>query len=43
MATDLDHIVSKEQGGTDDMDNLQSLCSPSHQEKTAREDSKSSP
>lgn len=43
MATDVDHIVSKEQGGTDDMENLQSLCSPCHKEKTAREDSKTSP
>lgn len=41
-ATDVDHIVGKEHGGTDDMDNLQSLCSPCHKEKTAREDSKKS-
>lgn len=36
-ATDVDHIVNKANGGTDDMDNLQSLCSPCHKEKTATE------
>lgn len=36
-ATDVDHIVAKAHGGTDDWDNLQSLCSPCHREKTARE------
>ncbi len=39
-ATDVDHIVSKERGGSDDINNLQSLCSPCHNEKTAKEDSK---
>lgn len=39
-ATDVDHIVAKEHGGTDDLVNLQSLCSSCHKEKTAREDSK---
>ncbi|TVT77629.1 HNH endonuclease [Acinetobacter colistiniresistens] len=39
-ATDVDHIVSKEKGGTDELDNLQSLCAQCHQEKTAKEDSK---
>ena len=36
-ATDVDHIVSKARGGADDMSNLQSLCSPCHKAKTARE------
>lgn len=40
-ATDVDHIIPREQGGTDDPTNLQSLCSPCHKEKTAKEDSKS--
>lgn len=39
-ATDVDHIVGKENGGSDDLNNLQSLCSPCHNEKTAKEDSK---
>lgn len=39
-ATDVDHIVAKEHGGTDEMSNLQSLCSTCHKEKTAKEDSK---
>lgn len=40
-ATDVDHIIPKHDGGTNDMSNLQSLCSPCHKEKTAKEDSKS--
>lgn len=36
-ATDVDHIIPKAQGGTDDVDNLQSLCRCCHQQKTARE------
>ncbi|OTG85834.1 HNH endonuclease [Acinetobacter sp. ANC 4558] len=36
-ATDVDHIVAKAHGGTDDESNLQSLCSPCHKEKTAME------
>lgn len=39
-ATDVDHIVAKENGGTDEMDNLQSLCRACHKEKTASIDSK---
>lgn len=34
---EVDHIVNKAQGGTDDGDNLQSLCIPCHVAKTARE------
>mgnify|MGYP000004505699 CR=1 FL=1 len=32
-----DHIVPKAEGGTDDDDNLQTLCRSCHTEKTARE------
>lgn len=39
-ATDVDHVVCKAQGGTDDESNLQSLCSPCHIEKTAMEGKK---
>ena len=37
-ATDVDHIVTRRRGGTDDLKNLQALCHPHHSEKTARED-----
>lgn len=37
LATDVDHIISKAHGGTDELSNLQSLCSPHHKEKTATE------
>lgn len=40
QATDVDHIVSKAHGGTDDLSNLQSLCRACHEQKTANEDSK---
>lgn len=40
-ATDVDHIIPKHDGGTDELSNLQSLCAPCHKEKTAKEDSKS--
>lgn len=36
-ATDVDHIKAKAHGGTDEPDNLQSLCTPCHREKTANE------
>ncbi len=36
-ATQVDHIVSKRQGGTDDEANLQALCDGCHRFKTARE------
>lgn len=36
-ATDVDHIVSKANGGTDDDVNLQSICVDCHKAKTARE------
>ncbi|MAG66595.1 MAG: HNH endonuclease [Pseudomonadales bacterium] len=34
---ELDHIVNVAQGGTDDDENLQSLCVPCHKQKTAME------
>ena len=36
-ATEVDHIVAKDQGGDDSMDNLQGLCKSCHSEKTWRE------
>lgn len=36
-ATHVDHIEPKSRGGTDDEDNLQSLCKACHESKTARE------
>lgn len=38
-ATQVDHIIPKAQDGTDDMDNLQSICEPCHKIKTAEEKS----
>ena len=37
-ATDVDHIISKRDGGTDDESNLQTLCHACHSRKTARSD-----
>lgn len=34
----VDHIIPKAQGGTDDEENLQSLCESCHNRKTACED-----
>ena len=34
---DIDHILPKTQGGTDDLTNLQGLCKSCHSRKTARE------
>ena len=36
-ATDVDHIVRRALGGTDDFDNLQALCHSCHSRKTAKE------
>ena len=36
-ASEVDHKVAKRHGGTDDWDNLQSLCKPHHSAKTMRE------
>lgn len=35
--TDVDHIIPKSQGGTDDPSNLQLLCPACHKQKTKRE------
>lgn len=37
IATEVDHRVPKSQGGTDDDDNLQSICKPCHKTKTGSE------
>lgn len=37
VATEVDHIVPKAQGGDDSMDNLQGLCKRHHSQKTMRE------
>ena len=37
LATDVDHIKPKAEGGTDDRSNLQPLCHSCHSVKTARE------
>ncbi len=37
-STEVDHIKSRENGGTDHPDNLQGLCKPCHSRKTAIED-----
>lgn len=37
-ALHVDHIVPRARGGSDDPDNLQSLCAPCHSKKTASED-----
>lgn len=37
LATQVDHIVNKAVGGTDDDDNLQSICKPCHDAKTLQE------
>jgi 5-methylcytosine-specific restriction protein A len=36
-ATDVDHIINKANGGTDKLENLQSLCKKCHRTKTANE------
>lgn len=36
-ATEVDHIVPKSQGGTDEWGNLQALCKSCHSRKTARQ------
>lgn len=37
LATDVDHIISKANGGADDINNLQCLCRACHKAKTIRE------
>jgi 5-methylcytosine-specific restriction enzyme A len=36
-ATQVDHIVPKSNGGTDEPENLAAICTPCHSEKTQRE------
>jgi len=36
-ATQVDHVIAKAKGGTDDLGNLQSLCRDHHEAKTAAE------
>ena len=36
-ATEVDHIIGKAQGGTDDDVNLQAICAPCHASKTGSE------
>lgn len=36
-AASVDHIVPASEGGTDDMSNLQALCTLHHRRKTGRE------
>lgn len=38
QATQVDHIKPKAKGGTDDMDNLQSICTECHEAKTAQDE-----
>lgn len=37
LATEVDHIIAKRDGGTDDHVNLRSLCKPCHSRRTARD------
>lgn len=37
IATEVDHIIPKAKGGTDDLDNLQAINSSCHQRKTTEE------
>jgi 5-methylcytosine-specific restriction protein A len=36
-ATQVDHIIPKAKGGTDDLENLEGICSPCHKRKTTLE------
>lgn len=37
LLLEVDHIVNRARGGSDDEDNLQALCVPCHKDKTAAE------
>ena len=36
-ANQVDHIIPKVKGGSDEPDNLQSICDPCHRDKSARD------
>lgn len=36
-ATEVDHVINKARGGTDSIDNLESICNPCHKTKTIQE------
>lgn len=38
LATDVDHVVPLDAGGTDELDNLQALCHSCHSRKTSKAD-----
>lgn len=40
QATEIDHILNKASGGTDDLDNLQAICKACHKVKTQEESKK---
>ena len=40
IATEVDHILRKSEGGSDGLNNLQGLCSECHKTKTLRENSR---
>jgi len=37
QAKEVDHIINKARGGTDDDSNLEAICTPCHKAKTVRE------
>ncbi len=39
-AAQVDHIIPKAKGGSDDLSNLQSICIPCHKAKTAQDSGK---
>lgn len=40
QAKEVDHIIPKAKGGSDDLSNLQSICIPCHKVKTAQDSGK---
>lgn len=37
VATQVDHVIPKAEGGSDDDDNLQAICDPCHEAKSQKE------
>lgn len=37
LATEVDHIIPKAKGGTDDLSNLQAICEDCHKKKTNKD------